>query len=53
MKAQKNPLLYIWQSLQNMHSLLSKYYFYSARSNLLSLPRTEDTIVADIELENF
>ena len=28
-------------TLQNMHSLLFKHHFYSARSNLLSLPRTE------------
>ena len=39
--------------LQNMHSLLSKHCFHSARSNLPSLPRTESAVVADIELEDF
>ena len=38
---------------QNMHSLLSRYCFHSIRSNLLSLPRTNGTVVTGIELENF
>ena len=38
---------------QNIHSLLSKHRFRSAGSNLLSLPRTEDAVVASIELEDF
>ena len=40
-------------ALQNMHSLLFKHHFHSARSNLLSLPRTEGAVVVGIELENF
>ena len=36
-----------------MHSLLSRYCFHSIRSNLLSLPRTNGTVVTGIELENF
>ena len=40
-------------ALQNMHSLLSRCHFHSARSNLLSLPRTDSAVVADIELEDF
>ena len=40
-------------TLQNMHSLLSKCHFCSARSNLPSLPRTEGAVVAGIELEDF
>ena len=38
---------------QNIHSLLSKHHFRSAESNLPSLPRTEDAIVASVELEDF
>ena len=40
-------------ALQNMHSLLSKYHFCSAGSNLPSLPRTKGVVVVGIELENF
>ena len=40
-------------ALQNMHSLLFKHRFHSARSNLPSLPRTKGMIVADIELKDF
>ena len=39
--------------LQNMHSLLSKHHFHTAGSNLLSLPRTNGTVVVDIELKDF
>ena len=38
---------------QNMHSLLFKHRFYSAGSNLLSLPRTKGAVVTGIELEDF
>ena len=38
---------------QNIHSLLFKHYFHSARSNLPSLPRTESAVVVGIELEDF
>ena len=40
-------------TLQNMHSLLSKHRFYSVRSNLPSLPRTESAVVMGVELEDF
>ena len=40
-------------ALQNMHSLSSRYHFHFARSNLLSLSRTEGIVVIDVELKNF